>query len=497
MSQKTCFLVCLAVATLQLASAEEPSADRQLFTTIQQLDALGLDVALEGYDSQGQIHLNAAVPDELAVVLPPGIVLNKELDSTGRNRWFYLNPAPEKTEALSLKFSGTDVTIEPLCSGVPGVYVLESKTIIPDDHLKILMGPDENGLKPKILFDSPISLVPEEVALDKCAPGWSLAHTYFYPNSPTGTRSGPIVAVLDTGVDFTHPQLAYENFLSHSVIDEEHNGDSGIHGTAVAGIIGATPYAGSPVAGVCPQAQIMSVRIARSGGFLHEAALVDGLRWAIDHHAEIINLSYTTLAEHSINSEVLAGVLDYAKREGVLIVVSSGTDATSQDRAVSFPYRYTERYENLIVVMGLDANSKPIRGSRQVRSDQIDIAAPGNLITTTLAAHSGVRDNLWVTCTGSSYAAPFVAGTLAALRQHYGDALGWKELLDILVSEMTCQSTHLTGYCIEGRALNLSGLCNLLGGSNLGRDAIPHNRGASDDGRGAGLKTRSQALLLP
>jgi serine protease len=166
---------------------------------------------------------------------------------------------------------------------------------------------------------------------------------------PTSTGTGVLVAVVDTGVDLGHPDLA-PNIVSAGADFVEPNGtcsgskrnrtcvqdgaqDANGHGTHVAGIIAAVANNGVGVAGVAPGAKILPVRVLDAEGSGTTDQIAAGVRYAADQGADVINLSLGFLSGQGEVVKVI-GVLDpvyeafaYAAAKGAVIVVAAGNDA--------------------------------------------------------------------------------------------------------------------------------------------------------------------------
>jgi len=450
--------------TLGAAAGSADSADgRLLFETAALLEARGIGVSLRGFDTEGRIHLNATQEPESEMLLPPELLVNSDPDQPVVNAWIYIS-GPEHIKVLE------EGMVDPFWKGVefellspclPEVYLLRSDAPLSGQQLRDLSGSGITDAPPQLLPDAPLTYVPERTDLPGCGFGWSLVHTYYCPGQPSGPRTGPLVAVLDTGVDMGHPHMLGENGGAHTVTPSPPEGDDGYHGTSIAGIIAASVLDGTPVAGVCPQARIMSIKIATPGGPLIPSRLIRGMCAAVEGGARIVNVSYANFAERPLLDGLYTRLLDYTHQQGVLVVVAATTHAERTSANHTLPYTYAEEYDNLIVVMGLEAYNRPLPGSSQMAKRYVDLAAPGSMVTTIRA---GGRDNdRYKRDTGSSFAAAFVSGTLAALWNADPDA-SWVEIRDRLLNDVTCTSANLDGYVHDGRALDLDMLCTQLGG---------------------------------
>jgi len=157
--------------------------------------------------------------------------------------------------------------------------------------------------------------------------------------------AGVVVAVLDTGVayadhypfirspDFTASEFVKgHDFVAHDGYPEDRNG----HGTQVAGTIAEATNNGIGVTGLAYGVKLMPVRVLDAEGNGGAATIAQGIRWAVNHHAQIINLSLEFTAGTVKASAIpeLIGAIDYALRHNVLVVAASGNEGVGQ---LSFP----------------------------------------------------------------------------------------------------------------------------------------------------------------
>jgi type VII secretion-associated serine protease mycosin len=231
------------------------------------------------------------------------------------------------------------------------------------------------------------------------------------------TGAGVLVAVVDSGVDADHPQLAGKVLPGSDfflVGDYPGNFDCVSHGTAVASIIAASPAAGVGFRGIAPDARILPVRITdrelNDGGDptpIDPAAIADGIRYAADQDAKVINVSLSGYGDYTVIREAIA----YAQSRDALLVAAVGNrQQDGADGAPSFP----AGYDGVLGVGSVD-----IAGARSGNSQigpYVDLVAPGDgvLAATRAGGHDYQK--------GTSFAAPFVAGTAALVRA------AWPEL---------------------------------------------------------------------
>ncbi|BDH61247.1 hypothetical protein MTP04_13770 [Lysinibacillus sp. PLM2] len=214
------------------------------------------------------------------------------------------------------------------------------------------------------------------------------------------TGSGMKIAVLDTGIA-PHLDLQVAGGISFTSYTPSYFDDNG-HGTHVAGIIGAENN-NIGVVGVAPDADIYAVKVLDKNGSGNLSDIIKGIDWAISNRMDIINLSLGT----QIHSFVLKQAVDKAYNNGILVVAAAGNDGNAEGigETVDFP----ARYDSVIGVSAVDKLNN--RGSFSSTGEEVEIAAPG------VKVYSTYLNNNYAIMNGTSMAAPFVAGTLALLKQ--------------------------------------------------------------------------------
>ncbi|MFF0345056.1 S8 family serine peptidase [Kribbella sp. NPDC004875] len=217
-----------------------------------------------------------------------------------------------------------------------------------------------------------------------------------------------VIAVVDTGVDAGHPDLAGHLVAGYNVLAPATapNDDNG-HGTMTLGIIAASANNGAGVAGVGWSAKAMPVKVLDANGEGYDADVANGITWAADHGATVINLSLGGPGD----DQVLHDAVKYAVAKGAVVVVAAGNDGSD---AVQYPASYPEA----IAVAATDATGRLTDFSSF--GDWVDIAAPGWDIVST-GARSLTEpgyDPYWL-CTGTSCSAPIVAGVAALVKNKW------------------------------------------------------------------------------
>ncbi|WP_044232387.1 S8 family serine peptidase [Chloroflexus sp. Y-396-1] len=214
------------------------------------------------------------------------------------------------------------------------------------------------------------------------------------------TTGGPVViAVIDTGVDANHPELAGRVMSGFNAITGSPNAsDDNGHGTAVAGIIAAGADNGNGIAGLCWGCIILPIKACLSNGRCRDSSVISAIRWATDNGARIINLSLGG----SSPSPALHEVVRYASERGVLIVAASGNER-AEGNTPNYPAAYPET-----LAVGATGYGDEVTGFSNT-GDFIDLVAPGVDIATT------IPNNGYVLATGTSFASPFVSGAAALI----------------------------------------------------------------------------------
>ncbi|QOY95327.1 S8 family serine peptidase [Massilia sp. UMI-21] len=212
--------------------------------------------------------------------------------------------------------------------------------------------------------------------------------------------SGVTVAILDSGIDAAHPDLAPNLVAGYNVYDANTNlADVCGHGTSVAGAAAAVNNNALGVAGIAGRARIMPVRVAYKkatdgGCYAAYSTVANGLIYAADHGARIANVSYGGVT----TSSSVTSAANYMKSKGGLVFVSSGNTGTDQGYAPN---------SAMIVVGATDSYDK--RASWSSYGSFVALTAPGSGIWTTRMGNSYAAVN------GTSYASPVAAGVAALM----------------------------------------------------------------------------------
>lgn len=391
-------------------------------------------------------------------------------------------------QGMSISSAGGDRIDE------PGVYKLtyEGRDDIYTVIEQLRNNPDVEYAEPNYIYQT--SVVPND-------PNYELEWGFDKIGAPaawdvTKGRSDVIIAVIDTGVDYNHQDLApniWSNTreVADNGIDDDGNGyvddtrgwdfvsvapdwvitgeDGGPpdndpmdflgHGTHVSGIAAGLPNNKIGIAGAAWNCSIMPLRAGYmaydGGGYLEMTDIAEALYYAADNGANVINMSFGSLYD----SKCLRDAVNYAHRKGCVMVASAG-NVDSYDAGKPF---YPAAYENVIAVSAVDIDDKiSIWGFFAFSNfgDFVDLSAPGTSILSTLPG------NQYGYASGTSMASPFVAGTAALVKSKHKD---WtpeqietriKQTSDDIIYTLNPQS-FLVGKLGSGRVNAKKALGNL------------------------------------
>jgi len=239
------------------------------------------------------------------------------------------------------------------------------------------------------------------------------------------------VAVIDSGVDGGHPELAPRIAAARSFVGGSPVIDTHGHGTFVAGLIAAESDNAVGIAGMAPEAELVVAKVVASDGTIPVEAEVRAIRWAVAAHARVINMSLGGVrdplhADRDTFSALEAAAIRYAVSRGVLVVAAVGNG----DQAPVLPWRYASYPAALPHVLGVSAlaqngSSPPFSNRDAVYND---LAAPGEAILSTFPrgltaqlpacvdqGYSDCGPEEYRDAEGTSFAAPQVSAAAAVL----------------------------------------------------------------------------------
>jgi len=226
----------------------------------------------------------------------------------------------------------------------------------------------------------------------------------------TLTGKGVKVAIIDTGVDSAHEDLTVkagkctlDESISKDACKQSFLDENG-HGTHVAGIIAAKNN-NVGIVGVAPGAEIFAVKALDGEGNGTTSTIMAGIEWAISQGVHIINMSLTT----PYSDLGIKAMVDKANQNGILVIAAAGNEGSFSggDETVMYP----AKYESVMAVSSVDRSNR--RASTSSTGYEVEVSAPGEIIYSTMP--SGGYGNM----SGTSMAAPFVAGIAALYKEKY------------------------------------------------------------------------------
>lgn len=222
-----------------------------------------------------------------------------------------------------------------------------------------------------------------------------------------------LIGVLDTGVQLDHPDLKGKLADGTNLVSSDAPPDDDVgHGTHVSGIIAAAVNNGEGVAGLTWYNKVLPVKVLDSSGAGSTYTVAEGVIWATDHGAKVINMSLGNYAEAAF----LHDAIKYAYDHDVVLIAASGNDNTDRP---GYPAAYPE------VFAVASTNSDGTRSPFSNYGDYIDVAAPGMSIASTYPGSQ------YAALSGTSMASPHVAA-LAGLIRSINPDLTNAEVMDIM-----------------------------------------------------------------
>lgn len=224
--------------------------------------------------------------------------------------------------------------------------------------------------------------------------------------------SGVKVAILDTGIDYGHPDLDGVYAGGYDFVDNDNDPRDGHgHGTHCAGIVAAEDN-DQGVIGVAPMASIYAVRVLDDQGSGYTSDIIAGIDWSVDNNMHVVSMS---LGGGSYDSAFNAAI-NRAYDANIVVVAASGNDGKG---TISYP----AKYENAIAVGAIDKNHQLASFSNY--GPEQEVVAPGVDIYSTMPTYTVTMNSWWYggysknydTMSGTSMACPMVAGTVALIRE--------------------------------------------------------------------------------
>jgi len=411
-------------------------------------------------------------------------VLNQEVAAEDKfsdvyNSSNYQNPYAKDRVIVALK-SGADIQLDVADEGLTFQNILSEEDSTYDVMLYTIKDQSAEGVI------ETINLLKKNPAVVYAEPDYYLEAVDTIPNDPSYSRlygleriSAPaawdtytgaknvVVGVIDTGVQYTHPDLAGNIWvnpgeIANNGIDDDNNGyiddvygwnfvsnnnrplDDNGHGTHVAGTIGAVGNNGIGVVGVTWNTQIAALKFLDAGGGGYTSDAIRAINYAKNKNFAITNNSW---GGGSFSQSLKDAIDSYSG----LVIAAAGNNGTNNDSSPTYPASYTS--SNVIAVAA--TNSSDGRASySNYGSTSVDLGAPGDAIYSTYI-NSG-----YATASGTSMAAPQVSGA-AALLKSYNPSLTTAQIKSAILSNVDAVSS-LSGRTVTGGRLNVAKSLNAI-----------------------------------
>jgi len=251
-----------------------------------------------------------------------------------------------------------------------------------------------------------------------------------------------------------NPADLSERYYGNPAIAIGNSAELGLHGSHVAGIIGASRGNGIGIDGVADNVRIMSVAVVPANGDERDKDIANGIRYAVDNGAKVLNMSFGKRL--SPFKEQVDAAIRYALDHDVIIVHAAGNNGEDLDKTTNFPSAVDEqgrRAPNVLTVGNSTRylNNRLAAASSNYSMRQVDLFAPGTDINST------VPHNRYAVFSGTSMAAPHVAGVAALLRAYF------PQLTAVQVCDILRESAYRPSLVVNrpGRSGDLTPFSNL------------------------------------
>jgi subtilisin family serine protease len=272
------------------------------------------------------------------------------------------------------------------------------------------------------------------------------------------SASNIVVAVVDSGINYNHEDLAANMWVSpadgshgwNAVATNNLPLDDGGHGSLVAGVLGAVGNNGKGVVGVAWSVQMMACKCLTAGGTGSDSDLIACIDYARTNGARIINASLDSPGY----SQALSNAIVSARDAGIIFVASAGNGNPGVNIDVSPTYPACYKIDNILTVAYTTRNDD-LGGLSNYGATNVALAAPGDEVYSTFSGSTNAYypPFNFIKIAGTSFSAPCVSGACALLMAQYPSA-GYQEIISRLLNA-TDPLPSLTGKCRTGGRLNL------------------------------------------
>lgn len=349
---------------------------------------LGMAVPVSADEPPVEVR-SKAQPALAAEIIPGEVVVKWRDDRTPGRRLAVMSEMPGRAVLVSTEGRGVHQVVAEL-SADPSVEYAEPNYVVRLANEGSVTAVDVNDPK-----------TGDQYALDhmRVRDAWSR------------TKGGSsVIALLDTGVQANHPDLAGRVLPGRDFVNDDSNAaDDNGHGTWVAGIVAANTNDGYGIAGVSWTDKILPVKMMNADGTGNTSDLAAAITWAADNGADVINMSIGGFPY----SQSVQNAVNYAWNKGVVLLGAAGNNGIEQ----TF---YPASFSNVISVSATQVDDEFSNWSSF--GPQVDVSAPGSSILTTnctVCPHASWGSHTYIS--GTSFATPNAAGVVALIRAYYPD----------------------------------------------------------------------------
>lgn len=384
-------LAALAVSTLAACATQPGLLNRNPAPVAPGLRQLNTPAA------QGE----TVIPGRFVVKYRPGVMAAQAataLNRIGAQKVKPVGAAELGIEVIQVPAGQNAATVEQTLEQNPAIEYVEPVFTVPFPEV-IPSAADDSDTQPAGYPNDPKFGAQYSHQATQSQVGWSISR---------GDRR-TLIAIVDSGVDINHPDL-------QGKIVDVYNGADGNkdvvdyvgHGTHVAGIAAAMTNNGLGVAGVAPECGILAVKVASgNSSYPSTEGIANGIIWAADHGADVINLSLGSRRE----SEVITDAVKYALSKNVVVLAATGNDSA---RVKSYP----AAVPGVIAVGSTDERDQ--RSSFSNYGDWVSVTAPGSNILSTFPFNDNmIGKKEYGSISGTSMATPFATGLAGLIRSKY------------------------------------------------------------------------------
>ncbi|MEX0896011.1 MAG: S8 family serine peptidase [Patescibacteria group bacterium] len=345
------------------------------------------------YIATAQLALyNRPIPLTDDSLAPPVFIANSQPSQQAVVETSLIAEKVDLQRKLIIPDSPADIArVEAVVRQAGGSVIESSSSVIvvkiaKETESEVMSQLESEQLVESVEVDYPVFITADQV-------DWGISKIEVPPVWTTTQASGVRVAIVDTGIDYSHPDLRgrYVGGYDFANNDSDPFDDHG-HGTHVAGTVGADVDNGG-WQGAAPQASLVAVKVLGADGTGYISDIIDGIDWAMAEDVQVMNFSLGT----TYDSSALKTKLAEAQAQGIYLVAAAGNTSGG-------PLLYPAAYNSVIAVSATDSNDQFASFS----STGAELAAPGVAITSSIPGG-------YATWSGTSMAAPHVSASVALM----------------------------------------------------------------------------------